>query len=350
MSLRVLVPGGYGVFGRLLVRGLLETTEAHIVIAGRDVRRAERARRELGSLDRTEALALDLSDVDAFERAARNCFAVACAAGPFQLLPRELPLAAARAGAHWLDIADDPGWVVPILRDGALGREAAERGVTVIPGLSSVPAVSGLLGRWAHARLPSADRGRVILFIGNRNEKGAGATASAILARFRDPAWVELPFGRKRAYRFPTPDEELFRRDLGVEAEFRVALEWGYLGWLTATLGGATTRLGTTRQASLSRALSRISKPFSFLGTDAGCVQVDLWSDGGDGISVAAVAGQPIVILPCAIALRTLLEGGLTATGVAHPASWLDRDDYLARLEARGVRFLVRSAGPRARP
>src|SRR5438552_2290869 len=33
---RILIAGGYGVFGRLLARELLDTTAAHLVLAGRD--------------------------------------------------------------------------------------------------------------------------------------------------------------------------------------------------------------------------------------------------------------------------------------------------------------------------
>jgi len=336
---RVLIPGGYGVFGRHLARELLGSTEAHLVIAGRDGAKAARACDQLGRPDRVEPLRLDLRDLDAVEQAAIRCVAVACTAGPFQELPPALPGVAVRAGAHWLDVSDHPSWVVGILDDQEL--VAAARSVAVIPGLSAVPAVSGLLARWCLDRLPAARGGRVTLFIGNRNEKGAGATASALIGGFHDPAWVRLPFGLRRAYRFATPDRELFRRDLGVEAEFRVALEWAYLGWLTARISRITGRLGIGGQARLARLLSRASRPFSRLGTDLGCVQVDLWTPGGREVSAAAVAGQAIVVLPCALALRAILEGTVPA-GVAHPSTWLPVEAYLEGLRSRGVRFLMR--------
>src|SRR5207249_48380 len=44
---QVLIVGGYGVFGRLLAVELLRTTNAHIVIAGRDPATARRACRDL---------------------------------------------------------------------------------------------------------------------------------------------------------------------------------------------------------------------------------------------------------------------------------------------------------------
>jgi hypothetical protein len=334
---RVLMPGGYGVLGRHLARELLGSTEAHLVIAGRDGAKAARTCDQLGSPDRVEPLGLDLCDLDAVEDAAIRCVAVACTAGPFQDLPPALPRVAVRAGAHWLDVSDQPSWVVGILDD----QELVAARVTVIPGLSAVPAVSGLLARWCLDRLPAARAGRVTLFIGNRNEKGAGATASALMGGFNDPAWVRLPFGLRRAYRFATPDRELFWRDLGVEAEFRVALEWAYLGWLTARLSRITGRLGVGGQTRLARLLSRASRPFSRLGTEMGCVQVDLWTPGGRVVSAVVVAGQAIVVLPCALAVGAILEGAVPP-GVAHPATWLPVDAYVEGLRSRGVRFLTR--------
>src|SRR5438132_2622323 len=184
---RILIAGGYGVFGKHLARQLLNHTDAKLVLTGRDAAKAERARVELGALERTRTLQLDLVDPDALERAAAGCFAVACTAGPFQQLPRELPLAAVRAGAHWLDVSDVPTWVLGIVDDAELDREARERDVCVIPGSSVVPAISGVLARWCHARDPHAEHARVTLFIGNRNAKGTGATASALITGFSDP-------------------------------------------------------------------------------------------------------------------------------------------------------------------
>src|SRR5438445_12672297 len=74
---RVLMPGGYGVFGRHLARELLRSTAAHLVIAGRDGAKAALACEQLGSPDRVEPLSLDLRDLDAVDHAANRRVAVA---------------------------------------------------------------------------------------------------------------------------------------------------------------------------------------------------------------------------------------------------------------------------------
>ena len=338
---RILIAGGSGVFGQHLARELLASTQAHLVIAGRDIGRAESVCRSLGEEGRVEPVALDLADPASLERAARGCVAVACTAGPFQGLPLSLPGAAVRAGAHWLDIADAPGWVLPLLNDRSLDQAARSAGVAIMTGLSSVPSVSGTLARWCHARLPEGRHGSVTLFIGNRNEKGPGATASALISGFRDPGWVTLPIGRRRAYRFQTPDAELFRRDFGLEAEFRVALEWAYLGRWAAALGRLTPLVGRRRQTRLARWLSELSRPFARFGTESGIVQVEVWDDAGEAVAAAAIAGQRLVVLPCALALQAILEGRVTGGGVLHPAAWLPADELLAGLRSRGVRLMT---------
>jgi hypothetical protein len=64
--------------------------------------------------------------------------------------------------------------------------------------------------------------------------------------------------------------------------------------------------------------------------------------DDGRSIVAAAVAGQRLVVLPCALAVEAILSGELTEAGVIHPSTWLPVDVYLARLHSRGVRILVR--------
>jgi len=338
---RVLIVGGSGVFGRLLAHELLRTTSVELILAGRGLSAAIAACRELGAPDRTSAIALDLGDPESLTRAARGCVAVACAAGPFQELSRELPMAAVRAGAHWLDIGDHEGWVVPVLDDATLDAAARDAGLAVIPGLSTVPALSGALARWGCERLPGADRARITLFIGNRNAKGAGAIASAMSSGFRRPTRVDLPFGRRVAYVGRSPDTELLWRDLGLDAEFRVVLEWAPAGLLVFGLGPVWSRLGARSRSRGARILAAISRPFGRFGSEGGCLQVDLW-DGKRRLSVTALSDdQRLGILPCAMALQRLLVCDLPERGVVHPAAWLSPRTGIGELVTHGVRVVT---------
>ncbi|HLH22266.1 MAG TPA: hypothetical protein VK066_07070 [Chloroflexota bacterium] len=341
---RLLIAGGTGVFGRILARDLLATTDAALVLAGRDARRAAAACRALDEGERATPLALELGDPDVLGRAAAGCLAVICTAGPFQRLPPGLPSAAVAAGAHWLDIADYAGWVLPLLADHALHERAGAAGLAVMPGLSSTPALSGMLIRRCAERLPEARVGRVTLYIGNRNHKGAGAIASALGAGFADPRPVRLPVGRRLAYRFDSPDAALLREELGLAAEFRVAFEWGVSNWLLATVGPLARRLGAANRIRLARALAAAAAPLSRFGSDVGCVQAQVARQ-REMVSAALVGcGQRLAILPCALAVEALLRGELPARGVVRSATWLSPAEWIARLEQRGLKCFEGSA------
>jgi hypothetical protein len=268
----VAVAGAGGVFGSLLVREL-------------GSRAIPMTRREL-----------DLGDVDSVARVASGALAIACTAGPFQSLDRRIVRACVDAGAHWLDITDDAGWFFGLLDDPELDALARERGVAVLPGLSTLPAISGALLR----RLLPAQRVTVTLTIHNRNRKGPAAIASA-------------------AERFHPPDRALFRRELGVDAEARVAFEMPGVGAILRVLGA----LPSAQRLRAARLLSRLASPFR-LGRPGGSVEVR--TDDG---RVARVEGndQRLAILPLVYALEHL-DG---ITGV-HAPSIFNAEALLATL------------------
>ncbi|HYG72257.1 MAG TPA: hypothetical protein VEC15_08220 [Actinomycetota bacterium] len=334
---------GVGVFGRLLAAELLRRTNADLVLAAR--RPPDAFAGELGEPDRVSTATVDLSHPRSLAVAARDRVAVACTAGPFQGFPADLPLAAVRAGAHWVDISDDRDWIISHLRDEDLDRAAHAGEVAVMPGLSTVPSLSGALARMTRNRLPTATRSRVTLCIGNRNAKGPGAIRSAFDGGLRDPIAVVLPppFGRRAAYLGHSADEDLLREDLGLVAEFRVALEWRAAGVLMSGLGPIWSRLDTGRRSALGRALSAASRPFGWFGTSAGCLLVEVWDDGGRVVGVAALGDQRIAIAPCAIALERILSRELGTAGVVHPVRWLSPTTWLEEFGRRGIRVLERS-------
>jgi short subunit dehydrogenase-like uncharacterized protein len=339
---RVLIAGGSGTFGRLLAREILATASVTLILAGRDREALTRACRSLDGAGPTQARVLDLADPESFSRAAAGCFAVICAAGPFQTLDRGLPRLAVAAGAHWLDIGDDRGWILSLLENEALDAAARGAGTAVLPGVSTVPGLSGVLARWCRARAPRAVRARVVLWIGNRNRKGAAAIASALDSGFADPVFVRLPVGRVRAWRFRSADEALLARDLGLTAEFRVAFEWGLSSLLVASLQG----VGSAER--LSRWLSRLSAPTSVFGSDAGCLQVEVFDAEESPAASASLTGkgQRMAVVPAALAIEALLSGELSDRGCVNPAAWLPPEEWITRLGRRGMEF----AGTPERP
>lgn len=239
---------------------------------------------------------LDLRDVDAVARVARDAFAICCTAGPFQGLDRRIVRACVDAGAHWLDIADDQRWFFDLLDDRELDVLARERGVAVLPGLSSLPAISGALAR---RLMPVESPLKITLIIHNRNRKGAAAIASA-------------------AQSFHPPDRELLRRELGVEAEAFVTFELPGVKMLLRLMSALPER-ARMRAAKLASALA---SPFRF-GRSGGAVEVR----DGDRVARAEGRDQRFAILPVVYALDHL--DGITG---CHAPSVFDQEELLGCL------------------
>lgn len=219
----------------------------------------------------------------------REAFAVACTAGPFQQLDRGMVREAVAAGAHWLDIADDARWFFDILRDRELDALARERGVVVMPGLSSLPAISCALVR----RVLPASPVEITLFIGNDNRKGAAAIASGATLQ--------------------TPDRELLRTEHGIDATVQTRFELPGARAMMRLLAILPMRARTR----MARLLARI--PLRF-GTSGGWVEVRA------GNRVERISGgQNIAVLPLVFALDHIdeLPRGL------HSPTILDAEELL---------------------
>ena len=340
---RILVVGAYGTFGRLLVRELLDTTDAHLILAGRSFARAAKLCRTLGgNVSRLEPLALDLADHAQVARAADRCFAVACTAGPFQRLDLALPAIAVQAGAHWLDIADYPEWIQSIRQDRALDAAAGAAGLAVLTGQSSVPALAGVLVESCVLRMSQPRSADVTLFIGGRNPKGAAAVASALESGLDRPAAVTLSTGIHTAYRLGGAQAALLSEALGLPTQLRVAFESALAGRVAAVASRVTRYLSPTSLRLLARALTAISLPLSPFGAPGGCLHAEVWDATGQRRDAAFItADQRLAILPCALAVESLLSGALRERGVLHSWKWLQPDEWISRLESRAIRFVA---------
>ena len=118
--MKVLVLGGYGVFGERVLR-LLARDGHTLIVAGRDLSRAQKLADEIGA----QALRFDrAADTDLL--GSLDIDLLVDAAGPFQAYgerPYALVEACLRARIHYLDLADDAGFCIGIAALDALARE-----------------------------------------------------------------------------------------------------------------------------------------------------------------------------------------------------------------------------------
>ena len=321
--MKVLILGGYGVFGGRLARLLLQDG-IEVIVAGRDAGKAAAFTKRYGGSPLGMGIGGDLSPI-----AGAAPTLVVDAAGPFQAY-RGDPYRVARfcieRKIRYLDFSDDAAFAAGIA---ALDEAAIEAGCFALSGVSSVPAISGSAVHALSVGLSSIALIETALVPGNRAPRGRSvihsilAQAGEPLTMWRGGAWrhyrgwadakrVTFGPGLKRwASLIGAPDLTLFGQAFGARSVvFRAGLELGIMQWglaLLAWLRAARLLPRLTLFAGPILWASLLLKPF---GTDRGGMTVDVtglkagkavrrrWqviATGGDGPFIPAVPARAIV-------------------------------------------------------
>jgi hypothetical protein len=346
----IAVFGGYGTFGAHAARALA-ASGIPVRIAGRDAGKAARFAAALGP--EHEGIAADANDAATCARALDGARVAVHCAGPFSTASLALPEACLAAGAHYVDIADDRDW---FRRLGALGPRFRDRGLAAVAGASSLPGISGALAQLAARRLPSAERARVTLFIGNRNPKGTAAVRSAAgqlgrafpapqgrLRGFQGRETVDLPppFGRRSVYDWNSPELDLFPDLLGARA---MRVKVGFEARIATASFAGLARLGPRLGPGLLGAIAPFAGLLSFFGHSGGWVQVELWDSSGTRAAASlggASGGQRMAALPAALVAQGLHEGRVAKRGFTTAYEALGADVLIERLTAEGYELIT---------
>jgi len=338
---RIVILGGYGVFGGKLAEALLRRPDFEVIVAGRSADKAQAFCDRHGG----KPAVLDRSAADfAAALAALTPFVTVDAAGPFQAygdLPYKVAYAALAANSHYLDLSDDADFTVGM---SALQDKALAAGLAVFSGVSSVPALSSAAVEALRGDFSRLDLIESAILPGNRAPRGLSvmrailAQAGRPLTVFRDGAESRLPgwsglsrrrIGPRDQAGLPArwtsfigaPDLVLFPGHYGARTVlFRAGLELSvmHLGlWCLSWL----PRLHLLRSLEpLAKPLRKIAEWLESFGSDRGGMEVRLaglrtdgkplsrrWTliaEAGDGPHIPAVAA--------AILCRRLAEGAVT--------------------------------------
>jgi len=147
--MKVVVLGGYGNFGARICRALAGDAAIAVVVAGRDLARAQAFAQPLGA----QAAAIDASSAGlAVQLREAGADLLIHTAGPFQEQGYAVARAAAEAGCHYIDLADGRRFVCDFAQamDGVFraSGKCAITGASTVPALSSA-VVDALLPRFA---------------------------------------------------------------------------------------------------------------------------------------------------------------------------------------------------------
>lgn len=286
-TLKILVLGGYGNFGARICRALADDSAIQLLVGGRDARLAEAMARTLGLGARGVAIDLAASD---FTHALRQLGVdlLIHTAGPFQQQDYRVALAAAAAGAHYIDLADGRAFVCDL--PAAVQAAFQATGCTAISGASTVPALSSavvahLCQGWQRidsidtciAPAQTAPRGR--------------ATLAAVLGYCGEPipVWMDGRWQSLRGWAHPVavqfarlrprlgalcdiPDLALFPPHFQVQQRvvFRAALEVGLTQRVFALLASLRSRGWIGPPARLAGLLHYTAPWLDFLGSALG--------------------------------------------------------------------------------
>ena len=301
---RVLILGGYGNFGKRIAEGLANQSGLEIIIAGRNLRRAEQISRELAQgkfpMKITPA-PVDIQSPDFQETLIKLApDLVIHTAGPFQGQDYTVPLACIAAGSHYLDLADDRRFVCDIA---TLHEQAMQNNVLIVSGASSVPGLSSAvidLYRKEFTRLDVID---FCIVPGYKAERGE-ATIQGILSYTGHPfrvytneewknayGWLaprKLNFGGAIGKRWlanvDIPDLELFpdRYQPVQSVRFQAGLELAVLHWAMVMMALMARSGLVSNWANYIKPIFSLSQLFNSFGTDTGGMQILLRGIGQD--------------------------------------------------------------------
>jgi hypothetical protein len=361
-NFRVLVIGGYGFFGSRLVTLLSRQPNLHILVAGRSQAQAESLVQALrpGAASLLEARTIDIaSPALAQALSALKPDAVIHTAGPFQGQDYHVATACIAARAHYIDLADGRAFVAGIT---ALDEAAAQAGVLVTSGASSVPALSCAAADTLAAGLQQVTDIDIGISPGNRTDRGL-STVAAILGYCGQP----LPGGAigwhgSRAHRYPAPVGRrllspcdvpdlvlLGPRFPGTPAvRFGAGLELRLLHRGMNAMALLAQRGLVGNWAAYAPILKRVADWFRHLGSDAGAMHVRVTGTDREGAartrswSLVATSGDgPFVpTLAAAALVRRLAAGVAIAVGARPCLGLLSLDDF-AR-EAAGLAITMK--------
>ena len=164
--MQFVVLGGAGIEGRGIVKDLVRSGVDAVVIADRDVGRAQSLAADLAS-DRTRVSAVqaDADDHASLMKVMQNAGVVVSALGPFYRYGLKTVRAAIEARTPYVDINDDFDAIEAVL---GLDAEARVASIPVIIGLGVTPGVSNVCVKHAAERMDRVTFGKYRLCGGSR--------------------------------------------------------------------------------------------------------------------------------------------------------------------------------------
>ena len=361
---KILLVGGYGHVGTVLAHELAVRYPGQLIIAGRHCERALALAATLpGGAD---AAQVDVWDEASVKLAAQHArLIVNCSLD--QHTPTLLRAAFANASAY-LDIGANATALAGMLE---LSTEAAQQGTCAVVGAGLDPGSTNVIAALASARAGGAHTINVALLLSSRDAFGEAAIdfmlealaspirveyqgQRTVLSAYHEGRHCEFPppFGRKRAYRFPFPEQVFFAETL----QAKQSANWYTMESAAInTLLLASVRLGFTRLLRKERIRVATRWLFQQLSRLPGrkddvCALVEAQGPGGTWrVSLTSHQESKTTALCALPIVEALYEGRLARPGVWLPEQVVDPTVYLHALIDLGLEVQILSREGSAR-
>lgn len=338
----ILVLGGYGAVGRAVSETLAALLPGHVIVAGRDGRKAADLAAALPG--GAGARRIDVDRPGDWDEALAGVRVVVMAV---ERANAEVARACLERGVGYVDVSATTPVLAAIAR---LDGLAVDRGATAALSVGLAPGVTNLLARVVHDRLPTATAVDLTLGLGLAGDHGPDSRrwvvrnlaapvgpATPNRGRGRARARVPLPgWGRRTAHPFPFADQDSLTAALGIPVTTRLCFDSRTItatvfALRAARVFGLLGRLGAT--GLVERALAPVR-----LGDDRFVVRAEA-TDGHGGRAAVAVQGRNECRATGVVAAHTAarLHGRTTPPGVRHLDELVDPTAFLDGVD--GVSF-----------
>ncbi|WP_444996976.1 saccharopine dehydrogenase family protein [Aliikangiella sp. IMCC44359] len=295
---QIIILGGYGNFGKRVVKNLCQHLSIRLILAGRNIDKAENCCQTLSQETGHKnliPLALDI-DSQQFESTLVKLSPdiLIHTSGPFQGQNYKVAKACLKANCHYIDLADDRRFVCDFTQ---LNQQACQQNLLFVSGASSVPGLSSTVVTHFKSEYQSIDSIDIVIAPGNKAERGK-ATVEAILSYtgkpislFKQNQWqtgygwmssrrVDLGdiVGKRWVANVDVPDLELFPQYYpGVKTvSFQAGLELAVLHHAMTMMAWLVRLKLVPNWAPMSNIITKVSEYFIHFGTDIGGMRVEI--------------------------------------------------------------------------
>ncbi len=358
--MKTIVLGGCGDMAVVAVKLLVDEQDVEeVMIADINLEKAEKTASEMGP--KATACKVDAMDPATITEAVKDYDVALGFIGPFYKFEKNIVGACIEAGTPYVSIMDDFDAYLEVIE---LDEKAKEKKVTVICGLGNSPGITNLLAKKGYQSMDTPEKIH-IQWAGGSGEDVGEANVKHVLHIFagktiqwKDGKRVKVKTGmNRRVVEFPEPIGKLPVYYTG-HAE-SVSVPMNLPGLKEVTLHGGThppyistlaTVFGFLRLANTPKKRDRLAKilvpleekgVFSGGGVDKSVFRIDVYgkNEGKRTHNYYTGVGHiaEITSIPCVEGALMIARGELDKPGVHAAESALEPDEFLPKLEKRGI-------------